>query len=149
MLTPDFEQTWERIAPGFMPDAVREFNGYPEVVLAWAAYLGAAVACLWDRDWVKYKDCDYAFYCGERGFDYLDEHITEHILELKLDSPQAENLANFFRSKATEAHSMLLHSGVEPGTVEAYNSFTNALEAMYTLGASHILSQLGYKWQQA
>ena len=50
MLTPDFEQTWERLAPGYMADAVREFNGYPEVVLAWAAYLGAAVACLWDRD---------------------------------------------------------------------------------------------------
>ncbi|MBQ9583193.1 MAG: hypothetical protein IJR25_02565 [Bacteroidales bacterium] len=149
MLTADFEQTWEKVSPDFMVDAVREFNDYPEVVLAWAAYIGAAVACLWDRDWTRYKDCDYVFYCGEKGFDYMDEHITEHILGLALESPQAVNLANFFRSKATEANSLLRHSGVEAGSVDAFKAFAGALEAMYTLGASHILSQLGYKWQPA
>ena len=39
MLTEDFEQTWEKVSPDFMVDAVREFNDYPEVVLAWAAYI--------------------------------------------------------------------------------------------------------------
>ena len=65
MLTPDFEQMWQRLAPDFMADAIREFNGYPEVVLAWSAYLGAAVAWCWDKDWAAYKDMDYAFFCGE------------------------------------------------------------------------------------
>ena len=149
MLTPDFEETWQRIASGFMADAVREFNGYPEVVLAWAAYLGAAVAYLWDRDWQAYKDRGYAFYCGEKGFDYMDEHITQNILGLELDSPQAVNLADFFRSKATEAHDMMRHSGVEPGSVDAFNAVSAAIYTMYTLGASHILAKLGYKWTQA
>ena len=149
MLTPDFEETWQRISPDFMADAVREFNGYPEVVLAWGAYLGAAVACLWDRDWNTYKDCGYAFYCGEKGFDYMDEHITEDILGLELDSPQAVNLADFFRSKATEAHDLLRHSGIEPGSVDAFNAVSSAIYTMYTLGASHILAKLGYKWTQA
>ena len=84
MLTPDFEQMWQRLAPDFMADAIREFNGYPEVVLAWSAYLGAAVAWCWDKDWTAYKDMDYAFFCGEKGFDYMDEHITEDILGYKL-----------------------------------------------------------------
>ena len=149
MLTPDFEQMWQRLVPDFSADALREFNGYPEVSLAWAAYLGAAVACLWDRDWTTYKDCGYAFFCGEKGFDYMDEHITEDILGLKLDSPQAVNLADFFRSKATEAYGMLLHSGVEPGTVDAYNAVMEAFYAMYTLGSGHILAKLGYKWSNA
>ena len=148
MLTEDFEETWQRIAPGYMTDAVREFNGYPEVVLAWAAYLGAAVACLWDRDWLSYKDCDYAFYCGEKGFDYMDEHITKDILGLELDSEEALALAAFFRSKATEAYDLLRHSGVEPGSVDAYNAVSGAIATMYTVGASHILAKLGYKWSQ-
>ena len=50
-ISPDMEQMWTRLAPEFLADAVPEFNGYPEVVLAWAAYLGAAVAWGWDRDW--------------------------------------------------------------------------------------------------
>ena len=79
----------------------------------------------------------------------MDEHITEDILGLKLDSPQAVNLADFFRSKATEAHDLLRHSGVEPGSVDAFNAVSGAIYTMYTLGASHILVKLGYKWTQA
>ena len=146
MLTPDFEQMWQRLAPDFMADAIREFNGYPEVVLAWSAYLGAAVAWCWDKDWTAYKDMDYAFFCGEKGFDYMDEHITEDILGYKLGSEEALAMADFFRSKATEAHSLLLHSGVEPGSVDAYNAVVSAIQTMYTVGASHLLAKLGYKW---
>ena len=149
MLTPDFEQMWQRLAPDFTPDAVREFNGYPDVVLAWAAYLGAAVARGWDKDWNHCQKCGYDYFCGPRGFDYMDEHITEDILGYKLGSPEAVALADFFRSKATEAYGMLRHSGVEPGTVEAYHAVMEALYAMYTLGASHMLAKLGYKWTQA
>lgn len=149
MLTPDFEQMWQRLVPDFSADALREFNGYPEVSLAWAAYLGAAVAWCWDHDWDRYKEGDYAFFCGEKGFDYMDEHITENILGLTLDSPQAVNLADFFRSKATEAYGMLRHSGVEPGTVDAYNAVMGAFYAMYSFGAGHILAKLGYKWSNA
>lgn len=45
--TPDITARWEPIALEYSGDAVREFNGYPEVVLAWTAYIGMAVACWW------------------------------------------------------------------------------------------------------
>ena len=51
--TPDLDEAWQRYAPSFYPDAVREFNGYPEFCLACAGYLGMAVAHLWDKDWTK------------------------------------------------------------------------------------------------
>ena len=149
MLTPDFEQMWQRLLPDFSPDAIHEFNGYPEVVLAWAAYLGAAVAWVWDTGWEAGKEQPYSWFCGPRGFDYMDEHITEDILGYKLGSAEAEALAAFFRTKATEAYGLLRHSGVEPGTAEAYNAVMETLYAMYTLGASHILAKLGYKWTTA
>ena len=68
------------------------------------------------------------------------------ILGYKLGSEEALALADFFRSKATEAHSLLLHSGVEPGSVDAYNAVVSAIQTMYTVGASHFLAKLGYKW---
>ena len=149
MLTPDFEETWQRISPDFMADAVREFNGYPEVVLAWGAYLGAAVACLWDRDWNTYKDCDYAFYCGEKGFDYMDEHITEHLLGMPLGSKEAEALASRVRSLAGDAYSYLMHAGLEASSTAAFQAVLATIEVMYTIAAAICLHDLGYKWSQA
>lgn len=43
--TPDITARWESIALEYSGDAVHEFNSYPEVVLAWSAYIGMAVAC--------------------------------------------------------------------------------------------------------
>lgn len=60
--TPDLDETWQRYAPSFYGDAVREFNGYPEYCLACAGYLGMAVAHLWDKDWPKYMDMPYSFF---------------------------------------------------------------------------------------
>ena len=51
--TPDLDEAWQRYAPSFYGDAVREFNGYPEYCLACAGYLGMAVAHLWDKDWIR------------------------------------------------------------------------------------------------
>ena len=59
--TPDLDEAWQRYAPSFYPDAVREFNGYPEFCLACAGYLGMAVAHLWDKDWTKYRRRRIAF----------------------------------------------------------------------------------------
>ena len=72
--TPDLDEAWQRYAPSFYPDAVREFNGYPEFCLACAGYLGMAVAHLWDKDWTKYRETPYRFFQGERGFDDMDDH---------------------------------------------------------------------------
>lgn len=60
--TPDLDEAWQRYAPSFYGDAVREFNAYPEYCLACAGYLGMAVAHLWDKDWPKYTDTPYSFF---------------------------------------------------------------------------------------
>ncbi len=148
-ISPDMEQMWTRLAPEFLADAVPEFNGYPEVVLAWAAYLGAAVAWGWDRDWEAFKSKDYAFFRGPQGFDYMDEHITADILAMPLGSDAARFLADALRSLATAAHSSLLHSGIEAGSQDAFKAVLAALETMYSLGAAIQLHRLGYKWSKA
>lgn len=79
--TPDLDEAWQRYAPSFYPEAVKEFNGYPEYCLACAGYLGMAVAHLWDKDWSKYMDAPYNFFQSERGFDDMDDYITGNILK--------------------------------------------------------------------
>ena len=41
----------EALAQPYLADAVREYRAYPEASVAWAGYLGMAVAKLWDADW--------------------------------------------------------------------------------------------------
>ena len=145
----DFDQVWRRLAPEFLADAVKEFNAYPEVVLAWGAYFGAAVAFCWDKDWQEYAGKGYEFYRGEGGFDYMDEHITADILGFPLGGESARSLADTFRILAGSAYSYLLHSGIEAGSVDAYQSVISAVEAMFVIGASVELDLLGYKWSKA
>ena len=47
----DVEGRWEAIALDYMADAVTQINQYPTVAVAWAGYLGMAVANFWDKDW--------------------------------------------------------------------------------------------------
>ena len=146
--SPDMELMWQTLAPEFLSEAVPEFNGYPEVVLAWAAYLGAAVAWGWDKDWEAFKGRNYAFFRGPRGFDYMDEHITSETLGMPLESDGARSLANAFRSLATAAYSGLLHSGIEAGSADAFSATVAAMQVMYTLGSAIELYSLGYKWSK-
>ena len=147
--SPDLDEKWQALAPEFMADAVPEFNGYPEVVLAWAAYLGCALAWGWDTDWTTYSSKDYAFWRGDKGFDYMDEHITEDILSLPLGGEAAEALASRIRSLAGDAYSFLMHAGLEAGSSAAFQAVLATIEVMYTISASVELRTLGYKWSQA
>ena len=54
--TPDIDEAWQRYATSFYPEAVKEFNGYPEYCLACAGYLGMAVAHLWGYGAMKMDD---------------------------------------------------------------------------------------------
>ena len=55
----DIDGKWDEFGRDCMIDAVREFNEYPEVVLAWAGYLGMAVACRWGGNWQAHKNDRY------------------------------------------------------------------------------------------
>ena len=136
--TPDLDEAWQRYAPSFYGDAVREFNGYPEYCLACAGYLGMAVAHLWDKDWPKYMDTPYSFFQSDRGFDDMDDYITGSILKDNKLSVAA------MHSLSAEAYHFLMKSGAEAGTAEAYRFFLISVEVMYKTGAAIWLNKLGY-----
>ena len=140
--TPDLDEAWQRYAPSFYGDAVREFNGYPEYCLACAGYLGMAVAHLWDKDWAKYMDTPYDFFQSERGFDDMDDYITGNILRESKHSVAA------MHSLSAEAYHFLMKSGAEAGTAEAYRFFLISVEVMYKMGAAIWLNRLGYKFEK-
>ncbi len=139
--TPDLEEAWLRYAPSFYGDAVRNFNAYPEYCLACAGYLGMAVANLWDKDWAHYANAPYSHFLGKRGFDDMDDHITECILHETRHSVAA------MQTCALEAHHFLLRESPEPGTADAYRKFLATIEVMYRLGAAIELCHLGYKFE--
>ena len=140
--TPDLDEAWQRYATSFYPEAVREFNGYPEYCLACAGYLGMAVAHLWDQDWPKYMDAPYSFFQSSRGFDDMDDYITGHILKENRQSVAA------MQSLSAETYHFLMKSGAEAGTAEAYRFFLISIEVMYKVGAASELNRLGYKFEK-
>ena len=71
---PDVQDKWEEIARAYIPDGIREFNGFPSVSLGWMMYVGMAVVKFWDVDWIAYKDMDlYVQMRNRRGYDCMDE----------------------------------------------------------------------------
>ena len=140
--TPDLDEAWQRYAPSFYPDAVREFNGYPEFCLACAGYLGMAVAHLWDKDWTKYRETPYRFFQGERGFDDMDDHITADILK------EGKHCVAAMQSLSAAAYHFLMRSGAEAGTADAYRLFLISIEVLYKIGAAIELARLGYHFEK-
>lgn len=145
--SPDIQSRWDVISLDYSPDAIREFNAYPEVVLAWAAYIGSAVAFWWDKDWDRYKENGYESLKGSRGFDDLDEHVTKDILGIPLKTRKAVDLAEQLSFLASAAYSFMLHQPVERQSVEAFSIFRQTLSAMYRIGAAVELNSLGYSMQ--
>ena len=143
----DIDERWDKsLGEQFVADAVHEFNGYPEATLAWAVYLGMAVAHQWDKDWVRYKDADYKSYYGKAGFDDMDEHITRDILGLPLNSEKSRKLADHIQSVACQALTLMKHSGVEFLSAGAFSLLVDTLKTLYRVGASIELNDLGYKY---
>lgn len=140
--SPDIDEAWLRYSPSFYGDAVRNFNGYPEYCLACAGYLGMAVAFLWDKDWARYMDSPYSFFQGERGFDDMDDHITDSVLKDRKHSVRA------MQTVSANAYHFLMKESPEPGTAEAYRLFLATVENMYKIGAAIELCHLGYKFEK-
>ena len=90
--TEDLEEMWHKIAPQYMVDAVPEIAQYPTVAIAWAGYIGMALAHLWDKDWdeVLRREDVYASLRDPRGFDEMDEYIIEGVMGYLLDSKTAQ-----------------------------------------------------------
>lgn len=143
----DIETMWDKLSADFLADAVREFQSYPVVTLAWASYLGMGVAWQWDSNWNLCCQSSYAYYQGREGFDDMDEHITQDLLGLSLDDPQAVSLADMLRSLSEMALKFILNAPVERGSAQAYHMFLRSVHIMYRLGAAVELKRLGYKME--
>ena len=141
----DLEGKWKEWAPEYMALAVKEINEYPEFTLACAAYAGTAAAKWWDEDWGRHHGEPFASLLGKRGFDDMDDHISNDILGYAPDSTEAGVLRSAFECLSSQAWSFLNHSAVERGTKDAFYALSRAANVLFRLGAAIELKKLGYR----
>ena len=146
--TDDIDGHWDVLAPEYVADAVGQIADYPTVSVAWAGYLGMAVAHGWDKNWQECLKTPYKAYYGNQGFDDMDEHIVEHILGLSLDSLEAKKLEGTIRSCAQAAVTLIRREQIEPQSPMAFHVFARAIKVMYRIGAALELNGLGYKFEE-
>lgn len=139
----DIDGNWDLYVKDYVADAVENFNEYPQSSIAWAGFLGMAVAARWDRDWTLFKDDPYRSYYGKRGFDDMDEHILEDIVKLS-ESDEAK-YSNAMNSCALAALSLIRHEGIEPQTAQGFYILVRTYTVLYKIGAALELHRLGYK----
>lgn len=144
----DIDYRWHELAPEYMVDAVKEIAQYPTVAVAWAGYLGMAIANGWDKDWSTTQKASYQSFYGKDGFDDMDEHIVQNILGIKLESDTAQWIEKTIRVCAQTAVSRIRHEGIEPQSPMAFHIFSRAVKSMYRIGAAIELKRLGYKFEK-
>ncbi len=146
--TDDIDTLWLQLAPEYLADAVEQVRDYPTVSVAWAAYMGMAVAYGWDKDWASTSQMEYKTLYGQRGFDDMDENIVAHILGISLDTPDARAIEDIVRRCGELTVDLIRHEQVEPQSPMAYHIFVRASRAMYRIGAAMELKRLGYKMER-
>ncbi len=144
----DINDRWQELAPEYIADAVTQIRDYPTVSVAWAAYLGMAVAHHWDADWEVHSLSPYSSYYGEQGFDDMDEHIVYGILGIPQESPEADKLEAAIRICGETAVAFIRHEQIAPQTPEAFHIFARACKAMFRIGTAIELKRLGYKFEK-
>lgn len=148
LATDDIDNQWNVLAPEYMADAVGQINEYPTVSVAWAAYLGLAIAYGWDTDWDFISKAAYQSFYGEQGFDDMDEHIVRDLLGIPLDSEEAQNLEGMIRRSAQTAVALIRAEQIEPQSPMAFYVFARAVKVLFRIGAAIELKRLGYKFEK-
>ena len=143
----DIDAKWDGFARDYMVDAVHEFNGYPEVAIAWAGFLGMGVARHWDEDWRRHASDTYVSYYGRRGFDDMDDHIIRDVLGYALDSKEASDISTMLSRCAQLVLTLIRREGFESQSVEAYYVLIRIVKVMFQIGLSLELYRLGYSFQ--
>ncbi len=144
----DLSNLWTELGKLYLVNALGQFNDYPEVSIAWAAYLGLGAAHVWDKNWspeISAKE----FYCSmieKRGFDAMDDFITEGLYNFKVDSKKYREIKDLFLSTAHSSLKIMKNQNVEPMTKDSLNLFYETISVFYILGVSLGLSLLGYKY---
>ncbi len=146
----ELEEKWKNIAPEYMADAVREFNDYPAVALAWAGYVGMGMAKLWDSDWEQYSSRNdfYPMFVKPRGFDAMDEFIMDELFGLDKDSEDYKSVVRLWQQLADTALTMMRRENIASQSSEAYYLLVVTVEVFYLTGISVALSLMGYKYEK-
>lgn len=148
LATDDIDARWNDLAPEYMADAVPNIADYPTVAIAWAGYLGMAVAYQWDGNWVAHCKDEYKSYYGELGFDDMDEHIVRDIIGFHLESKEAKNIEEMMRRLGETALTLIRREKIEPQSPMAFHVYARVVKVMFRIGAAVELKRLGYKFEQ-
>lgn len=146
----ELNEKWREIAPQYMVDAIPEFNQYPAVAIAWAAYLGMGLTAMWDGAWDEYGDRSdiYSIIRDKRGFDSMDEYILEELLGIPPSSDETCALNDCFLGLAQSAITLMRHEGVEAQTADAFYIFACTAKVFFLFGVSICLKRLGYAYKK-
>lgn len=144
----DIDQKWKELAPEYIADGVKEIAAYPTVSIAWAGYIGMAVACWWNRDWKRLKDQPYSVLLGPNGFDDMDDHILKEILGLLPEGKQAQQITAVMQSCAQTAVTFIRQEQIEPQSKRAFYVYARAVQVMFSIGAAVELCRLGYEMKK-
>ena len=144
----ELNEKWRSSAPSYMADAVPEIAKYPLVAVAWAMYEGMGAAVLWDKEWSRYEATEdfHTMFTGPRGFDCMDEYITEVLLCLPLGSDEANKLEDLVRSTAERAQSLIRKEQIEAQSVMAFHIFARTTKVMFEAGVAVALRRMGYNY---
>lgn len=148
LATDDIDARWHDLAPEYVADAVPNIADYPTVAIAWAGYIGMAVAHQWDEDWTAHSKDEYKSYCGELGFDDMDEHIVRDIIGFHLESREAKGIEEMMRRLGELALTLIRRERIEPQSPMAFHVFARVVKVMFRIGAAIELKRLGYKFEQ-
>lgn len=144
----DIDERWKEYAPEYMADAVPQVNSFPAAAIAWAGYVGMAVAHRWDEDWATYATEPYEKLHGEQRFDDMDEHILQNILGLTLDSEESKKIEDMMRRCANTAITFIRREEVEAQSTKAFYIFARTTRVLFRIGAAMELHRLGYKFEK-
>jgi hypothetical protein len=148
LASEDIDERWKEYAPEYMADAVPQINSFPAAAIAWAGYVGCAVAHRWDEDWATYASEPYEKLHGAQGFDDMDEHIVQNILGLSLDSEEAKRIEDMMRRCANTAITYIRREEVEAQSTKAFYIFARTTRVLFRIGAAMELHRLGYKFEK-
>ena len=148
LATDDISARWDELAPEYMADAVPNIADYPTVAIAWAGYLGMAVAHQWDEGWAAHSKDEYKSYYGAQAFDDMDEHIVRDIIGFHLESREAKDIEAMMRRLGETAVTLIRRERIEPQSPMAFHVYARVVKVMFRIGAAIELKRLGYKFEQ-
>ena len=148
LASEDIDERWKEYAPEYMADAVPQVNAFPAAAIAWAGYVGMAVARRWDEDWATYATEPYSALQGAGGFDDMDENILQNILHLSLEDEESKKIEDMMRRCANTAITYIRREDTEAQSTKAFYIFARTTRVMFRIGAAMELHRLGYKFEK-